>query len=407
MALFDYRGRGPDGSVISGQLEGTSASAIASALMARNISPTQIKEARTNESRLASLERWWRMRPVAIEEHIIFCRQMHSLTRAGVPLVRSIETLAASSRSEKLQADLRDVVTMLQSGQDLTTCLGQHPETFSQLFVNMVHVGENTGRLEEAFLELAGHMERERETRKRITQATRYPMFVLIAITIAILVINFLVIPKFAGVFAKLHTELPLPTRMLMASSSFMTHYAVPLALLAGGALFLWLRHIRTPEGKYTWDRFKLRLPIVGPIFERIMLSRFSRSFAMMMRSGVPIIQSLKIVARAVDNEYIGRAILGMSEHIERGDTITRTATATGMFSPLVLQMLMVGEESGTLEEMLSEVADFYDEEVEYDLKQLTDAIEPILIIGIGFIVLILALGVFLPLWELNGAMHR
>lgn len=407
MALFFYRGRDNTGKLIEGEIEAGSALLVAHDLQRRQIIPVSIEELILEDSLTTRFLHWLQHRSVTLDELIIFCRQMHSLTRAGVPVVRAVQTLSSSSRSATLRHDLESCVNLLQSGQDLTTAFNQHPETFSPLFVNMINVGENTGRLEEAFSELAAHMERERETRKRIQQATRYPTFVLAAIFIALMIINYFVIPAFAGVFAKLHAQLPLPTRILIGTSNFFIQYGWLLAILAVVAFILLMRFVETENGRYLWHRFKLRLPIVGGVFERIMLSRFSRSFAMMMRSGVPVIQALNVVSRAVDNEYIGRAIRGMAEQIERGDTISRTATATGMFSPLVLQMLMVGEESGTLEEMLKEVSDFYDEEVDYDLKRLTDAIEPLLIVGIGGIVLVLALGVFLPLWDLSTAFHH
>ncbi len=407
MALYHYQGRNRQGQKVEGDVDASSTSAAAAMLQQREIIPLHItagKAARQSDL-LASIRKNWRQKPVSIDELIMFCRQMNALTRAGVPVVRALATLSTSSRSETLRLHLSDAVQTLQSGQSITQSLGQHPDTFNALFINMVRVGENTGRLDEIFIDLSRHLERERDTRKRLKQATRYPSFVLIALAIALIIINVFVIPAFAGVFAKLHAQLPLPTRILIATSHFVIHDGWLLALLLIAAVVLLLRHIETPLGRYRWDRFKLRLPLVGSIFERVMLSRFARSFAMMARAGVPIISSLQVIARAVDNDYIGAAISGMADQIQRGDSISRTATATGMFSPLVLQMLMVGEESGTLEEMLGEVADFYDEEVDYDLKSLTDRIEPLLLLAVGGIVLILALGVFLPLWNLSSAM--
>ncbi|NNM52266.1 MAG: type II secretion system F family protein [Pseudomonadales bacterium] len=405
MSKFRYEGRNAQGTRVQGNLEASHSGAAARLLSQRQIIPLRITEEASGSDILEQINTWLSRKPPSTEDLILFCRQMHALTKAGVPIVRALTTLAGSSRSTTLREHLSDSVRQLQSGQDLTQALGQHPESFSPLFVNMIRVGENTGRLEESFIELARHLDRERDTRKRIQQATRYPTFVIIALIIALGIINFFVIPAFASVFAKLHAQLPLPTRILVASSHFMIHDGWLVALVCVAGFILLRRHIQTPLGRYQWDRFKLRIPLVGSIFERIMLSRFARSFAMMMRSGIPVIQALQVISRAVDNDYIGAAIRGMADQIERGDTITRTATATGMFSPLVLQMLMVGEESGTLEDMLTEVSTFYDEEVDYDLKQLTDRIEPLLLLGVGAIVLVLALGVFLPLWNLSSVM--
>ncbi len=405
MPTYRYEGRDVHGAKVHGSMEAPHPNAIARALTERKITPLLIREDAQGSDLLTEINRRFNQHPPSTEDLILFCRQMYALTKAGVPIIRALSTLSTSSNSVSLRQHLKDAVQSLQSGQNLTQALGQHPKTFSPLFVNMVRVGENTGRLEEVFIELSRHLDRERETRKRIQQATRYPSFVVIALTIAIGIINFFVIPAFASVFAKMHAQLPLPTRILIASSNFMIHQGWILALLLIAAFILVRRYIATPIGHYQWDRFKLRIPLIGSIFERIMLSRFSRSLAMMLKSGVPVIQSLQVISKAVNNEYIGTAIRSMAEQIERGDSISRTATSTGMFSPLVLQMLLVGEESGTLEEMLNEVSNFYDEEVDYDLKQLTDRIEPLLLLAVGGIVLVLALGVFLPLWNLGNVM--
>jgi MSHA biogenesis protein MshG len=229
-------------------------------------------------------------------------------------------------------------------------------------------------------------------------------MFVLIAMGIGLTVINLLVIPAFAKVFAQFHAQLPLPTRVLIATSQLFQDYWWLMGLMVAGAIYGFIAWTNTEAGALRWDRTKLRLPIVGGLFERIALGRFTRTFAMMYRAGVPLLQTLTINSVSVGNRYIGRAILSMREGVERGEALTRTATASGLFTPLVLQMMAVGEEAGALDELFVEVADFYEQEVDYDLKQLADAIEPILIVGMGAMVLVLALGVFLPMWDLSSA---
>jgi len=226
----------------------------------------------------------------------------------------------------------------------------------------------------------------------------RYPTFVIIAIAIAMFIINMWVIPTFAKVFAGFGAELPLPTRILLSISEFTVNYWY---IIIGGILasFFALRHyIRTEKGHWQWDRFLTRIPIVGSIVLRATLARFARSFSMSLSAGVPLVTGLALVSRAVDNVYVGGHIADMRNGIERGDTLTRTAANTEMFTPLIIQMLTVGEETGNVDEMLVEVADLYDREVDYDVKNLTSAIEPILIVFIGAMVLVLALGVFLPI---------
>ena len=322
----------------------------------------------------------------------------------GHSIIRAIHGLADTTKSELLAAVLRDVANRLEGGVNLATAMRAHPDVFSDLFVAMVHVGENTGQLEDGFRQLATNLELERDTRKRVKQATRYPTMVVTAIFGAILIVNFFVIPKFADVFKQFGADLPLPTQILVGMSDFLINYGW-LVLIAGiAAVVMFLRWIKTPEGRYKWDHFKLKIPILGQLFELVALSRFARNFAMMLGAGLPITSALTIVAEAVHNKYIGKAITDMRAGIERGDTLLRTARASNMFSPLVLQMMSVGEETGSIDALLIDVADFYDEEVEYSLKRLSDSIEPILLVFMGIMVLVLALGVFLPMWDLGSA---
>jgi MSHA biogenesis protein MshG len=271
----------------------------------------------------------------------------------------------------------------------------------------MIHVGESTGKLDEAFKKLIDHVELERETRSRVKQAIRYPASVVIAITIAMAIINLFVIPQFSKVFSKLGADLPLPTRILMATSEFSVQYWWVILLVIVVAVVGFTRYIKTDDGELWWDRVKLKLPLMGKIFEKVALSRFARSFAMMSESGVPILQSLSIIGASIGNRHIANAVADMRRGIERGDSLARTSAATGMFTPLILQMIAVGEETGSVDKLLHDVADFYEEEVDYDLKTLSQAIEPILLVFMGIMVVVLALGVFLPMWELSSAMKR
>lgn len=409
MAAFQYQGRNAQGGKVSGVLEGASAQAVAQALLAQRITPLAIEEqtaaaAGGGEDVLLQIKTLLKRRKVEIEELIIFCRQMYSLNKAGVPIIRAMRGLAESGRNEFFSEILQDVSGDMESGMSLAAALRQHPKVFNTLFVSMINVGENTGKLDEAFRELSSYLELERETRKRIKQATRYPIFVMLAMGVALVVINIFVIPAFAKVFEQFRAELPLPTRILIGMSDFMLAYWWLLLLGLVGGVYAFVRYIKTDVGALWWDKTKLRLPIVGGVFERIALGRFSRTFAMMYQSGVPILQTLSVNAGSVGNLYIGNAINDMRNGVERGEALTRTASNTGLFTPLVLQMMAVGEETGSLDSLFLEVADFYEQEVDYDLKRLADAIEPILIVALGIMVLVLALGVFLPMWELASA---
>ncbi len=406
MPRFHYRGRSERGDAVHGVLEAGSADAAAAQLMTGGIIPIEITAAHERRDLLQELRRRLGGGAPGLAELILFSRQMHTLMRAGVPIIRALNGLAETYQNPVFKEALADVVGNLESGRNLDGSLARHQLVFSSLFVSMVQVGENTGRLDEAFLQLAAYLEMEKETRDRIKAALRYPTIVIVAISAALVIINLKVIPVFARVYSGFGAKLPVPTRILIAISDFTLAwwpYLLAILILSyAGTRF----YVHTDEGRYRWDKLKLHLPVVGGIILRTTLARFSRAFSMASRSGVPLIQALTVVALAVDNEYVGERVRAMRNGVERGESLTRTAATTGLFTPLVLQMLAVGEETGAVDEMLEQVGDFYEREVDYDLKNLSDAIEPILILGIGAIVLVLALGVFLPMWDLASAVQ-
>ncbi len=406
MIRFDYRGRNRQGELVTGTLEAASAEAAAVQLQNQSIVPVAITEAKA-AAKNVSLNKLFGPPKVKHDDLIMLCRQMRALTRAGIPIIQSVNGLAEISKSELLKEALADVAVRLATGSSLANSLSAHGHIFNSMFVSMIHVGENTGRLDDAFAKLIRHIELERETRNRISQAMRYPIAVISAMVIAMFIVNLFVIPQFAKVFKKVGAELPLPTRVLVGTSEFMVAYWWLILGVLIGSVIGFLRYIDTPEGRLWWDRVKLRLPIVGGVFERVALSRFARTFAMTFESGVPILQALAIVAPSVGNQHISSHIDSIRRGVERGDSLARTSAAAGIFSDLVLQMIAVGEETGSLDKLLHDVADFYDEEVDYDLKKLADAIEPIILVFLGILVLVLALGIFLPMWELGAAMKR
>lgn len=402
MPNFEYKGRNTQGGLVKGLIEAASPDSVATQLLTTGITPIDIWEAKEGTTLdIDILQYFARNRLPGLQDLILFARQMYTLMKAGVPMLRSITGLIQTTRNLRLVNALKDILTNLESGQELGASLSRHPDIFPTLFVSMVRVGENTGRLDESFLQISLYMEREKETRERIKAALRYPAFVVVAIAIAIAVINIFVIPAFAKLFENSGASLPWQTQLLINISNFFVEWwPVMLGILAV-SIIGFIQYIKTERGRYWWDRKKLGFPIVGDIIRRAILARFSRAFSMALKAGVPLIQGLAVVSRAVDNEFVGGNISNMKNGIERGDSITRTATVTGMFTPLVLQMLAVGEETGAVDDMLEEVADYYDREVDYDIKNLSAAIEPVMIVAIGIMVLILALGVFLPMWDL------
>ncbi|PIE20541.1 MAG: MSHA biogenesis protein MshG [Neptuniibacter caesariensis] len=407
MAVFNYKGRNREGADVTGAVEAATASLAASQLSAGGIIPVKVEEVVTTASSSGNTDIQLKLlQRITLDELIMFSRQMYSLTKAGVPITRSMRGLANTVKNPLLIETLGHLAADLEKGHALSSALAKHPKVFSELYISMIHVGENTGQLDDAFRQMANYLELERQTVKQVKQATRYPLFVMIAIAVAVTIINIFVIPAFKSVFQSFGGDMPWQTRVLINISDFMLNWWP--ALLGGIALciVIFYRWKRTESGRMAWDKYKLKFPLVGPIFYRVTLGRFARTFSIVLKAGVPIEQGLAIVANAVGNKFVGTKVAGMRQGIERGEAFTQTAHQADMFSPLVMQMLAVGEETGRVDQMLEEAASFYEQEVEYDLKNLTSAIEPILIVAIGAMVLVLALGVFLPLWELSTTIN-
>ena len=411
MAVFSYEGRNAQGDKVSGTLEGAESGEIAEALFKLGISPIEIKAARSVINIAHSVgifQRFVREKKVEPLELMLFSRQMHTLLKAGVPIMRALAGLQESAQNPAFAAVLQDMRESLDSGRELSAALRRHPKVFSAFYISMVQVGEMTGMLDETFMRLYSHLEFEKDMKERISSAMRYPIMVLAAMGIAIVIVNIFVIPSFAKVFAGFHTELPLMTRMLMGFSSFMVNFWPLLLALAIAAVVGIRMYINTVEGRYKWDKYKLEIPIAGKIIMKSTLARFSRSLALAFKSGIPIIQGLNVVAMVVDNEYMRSRIEQMRDGVERGESILRTAIAAGVFNSTVLQMIAVGEETGDMDGLMFEVAGMYERDVEYEVKTLAQQIEPIMIVVLGIMVLILALGIFLPMWDLGrAALHR
>ncbi len=404
MPAFAWRGRNARGELVSGQLEAVGESGVADQLLAMGVAPVHIGPA---PDAVVAAEGWlarFNRKPVVVEDLLIFSRQMYTLNKAGVPILRAFAGLQASSDKPAMVDLLKDVRASLDQGRELSTALARHAELFGAFYIAMIRVGEMTGRLTEVFMRLTEHMEFERDVRERIKQALRYPMFVMIAMALALVIINIFVLPVFAKVFAGFNSELPLITRGLLGFSAFMVAWWPMMLALAVGLWMVVRGYLRTPTGRYRWDTRKLKLPIVGDIILKATLARFARSFALSSQSGVPLVQALTVVAQTVDNAYIGSRIEQMRDGIERGESISRCAAASGVFTPVVLQMIAVGEETGELDALLFEIAGMYERETDYSIKGLSAAIEPVMLGAIAVLVLLLALGVFLPLWNMGQA---
>ncbi len=407
MPQFAYQGRNARGELVKGVLEGPSSGAVADQLFSTGITPVHINEA-SGAAAAAGAAKRREIRfgepKVELADLMLFSRQMHTLLKSGVPIIRALAGLQESSQNPTLAKVVGEVRDGLESGRELSFSMRAHPKVFSGFMANMVRVGEMTGRLDEVFLRLYDFFAFEKKMGDDIRAALRYPMFVMIALAAAMFIVNIFVIPAFAKMFASFRTELPLMTRVLIGTSdAFVAYWWLILAAIIAAALGFRF-YTATPKGRYGWDWLKLKLPVVGSLVHKATLARFSRSFALAGKSGVPIVQGLALVAEVVDNAYLESRILQMRDGIERGESILRTAVATGVFDPVVLQMVAVGEETGEIDDLMGEIADMYEREVTIEVEGLTAKIEPILLVCMGVLVLVLALGVFLPMWDMASA---
>jgi MSHA biogenesis protein MshG len=404
MPTFRYSGRTVRGEAVAGALESESAETLATHLFARGITPIDIKPVAESRDVVAEL---WRLlgggRPTTTDL-ILFSRQMYSITKAGVPLLRGMQSIAASTPNAVLRATLGGVIEGLQAGRDLTFSFGRYPEVFSKFYVSVIRVGESTGTLETAFLRMFEFLAMQKRIRDKVKTALRYPATVVGAVAIAVAIITFWVLPKFAPVFAALGENVPWATRVLIGSSEFAADYWYLLVGTIVAAVVAFKLYVHDAAGRYRWDKAKLNAPVVGSIVRRASLAQICRSFALTLEAGVPMIQALNTIARAAGNDFLTERVLALRDGVERGEGLYRTAQTADLFTPLALQMIAIGEETGSLGEMLGEVADFYEREVDHDLENLSAAIEPLLIVAVGAMVLVLALGVFLPLWDMAAS---
>lgn len=406
MPNYAYRGRDARGGLVSGRLEGADSGAVADQLLAIGVTPVDIQP--VAESAPIEAPEWWRRLsapPITDVDVMLFSRQMYALLKAGVPIMRALAGLQQSTRNASLAEVIGDLRTSLDAGRELSAAMRNHPKVFSPFYVSVIRIGEATGELDQSFNRMFGYMEFDKEIRDRIRAAVRYPIIVLVVIAVAVAVVNLFVIPAFAKIFAAQKVPLPLLTQILIGTSNFFVAYwwAMLAALVA--AVFGAHVYVGTERGRYQWDRWKLRLPLAGPIILRATLARFARGMSLAVRAGVPIVQAMSVVGEVVSNSYMALRISQMRDGVERGESVLRTANASGIFTPVVLEMVSVGEETGELDALMDEVADMYEREVDYEIKNLAANIEPILTVALGVMVLILALGVFLPIWGLGNVL--
>jgi len=345
-------------------------------------------------------------RKVSANELNMFTRQLFTLQKAGLPLLSSLGALERQVSSEFFKNVIRGVMADVESGSSFSAALARQPAVFNEIYRHMVEAGEATGRLDEALERAATLGEHEEEIRQRVKAALRYPMFVIFSLSAAFVTIITFVVPKFSGLYSKFATDLPVPTRILLSLHSIFVHYWWALLIGTGGLIYILRRIVKTPWGMRLWHRMVLGVPVMGPLVQEVAMTRFSRMTANLLKSGIPILQTLEIVSDGIGNRIVEEAIHDVQTGVNQGRHLAEPMEESGFFPPIVVQMVAVGEKSGRLPELLAHVADFYDGQIDYKIRNLVTLIEPILILILGLGVLLMALGIFLPLWTLMRLFH-
>lgn len=400
--VYYYKGRDQDGNLIADKISANTIDEVVAYLNRHKIVPIDITPAVQKETKTYNIPLFtFGLRKIETYHIMNFCRELAVLHNAGLSIVKAINKLAMSSSSKRLQIILSNVSNDIASGMTLSDALKKHPSAFSPIVVNIIDIGENTGHLSEALIQLGGYLDASIANSRRLASAIRYPLFVLISAAAAIILMNFLVIPKFSMMFSKFNLDLPIATRIIIGISDFMVNNKF---ILLGVFIFLFVggyNILKLPGISYLWDKYKLKIPITGSIQKRIILSQFTWTFSLILKSGIPIIKGITLASNATPNAYFRAKLLDMRTAIEHGESLSKAAIATSLFTPMTIQIIEVGEESEKLDEALAEIAKYYDSEIDYDLKRINELIEPILLMGLGVLVLILALGIYFPLWDL------
>ena len=404
MPSFLYRARDKSGALVTGSLEAASMDEIEASLDRMGLIPINVTQGKPS-FRLMTLRKFFEKIPP--QEIIVFSRQLATLFGAGVPLTKALFTLERQASAEAFRKIVKSLREDIEAGSGLAAAIRKHPAVFPELYASMIEAGEAGGILEEVLKRLAAMLEKNSENRARIKSATLYPKIVVAGLAIAIIILMSFVVPRFSQLYSSFKIELPLPTRMLIAISDFALSYWY--LLLAGGiSLFIALKvFLRTERGKDFWDKSVIKIPIFGPLILKSVLSRFSRVLGSLYRSGLPILQSLDIVSRAVDNRLIAAEVKRIEGEVRAGRPLSEELGKSGQFPPMVVQMVGVGEDTGGLDEMLDKVSEYYDQEVDASIRNLATTLEPVLLAFIFAIVLFLALAIFLPMWDIIKVVKR
>jgi type II secretion system protein F len=398
MPFFRYRARDRQGALVTGTMEATDRASLDAALDRMGLIPVKVHST-AKAVKAPDLKSYFQRIPQ--QELILFSRQLATLFGAGVPLTRALFSLERQAVSPRFMQVIKTLREDIEGGSSFANAIKRHPKVFPELYASMVEAGEAGGILDSVLDRLALMLEKNAENRAKVKAATLYPKIVVVAIIIAVIILMTFVIPKFSKLYASFKVTLPLPTRVLIAlSNGFVSYWYVLFA--STFAIFIFSRmYVSTDAGRLRWDSIRLKIPIFGPLILKSILSRFARVLGSLYKSGLPILQSLDIVSRAVENRLISNEVKAIENEVRAGKSLSEPMAGSAHFPPMVVQMVTVGEDTGNLDDMLEKVAQYYDQEVDNTIRNLTTTLEPILLAFIFGMVLFLALAIFLPMWDI------
>lgn len=405
MANFRYKARDKFGKPASGVMSGADKGSIATHLNAMGYIPISIDEVKdAGGPSLNIMDIFNRISPADIN---VFTRQLHTLQKAGIPLLLSLDIVEKQTKSGRFKDIIKEIMMHIEHGLSLSGALEKYPAIFNEFYVNMVKAGEASGLLDEVLARLVEFGEKEEDNRSKIKSATRYPLITLGALAMAFMVVVTFVIPKFAAIFSQFKTELPLPTRILLGLNFVIQHYWYIIIAASAGAVFLFLKYINTKSGRFQWDYFKLHMPVFGPLALMLTMARFTRTMSILMRSGLPILQVLDMASRTAGNSVVARAVDNIASSVREGKGISEPMRISGIFPPMVVNMVAIGEDTGKVDELLMSVSEYYDQQADYMIKNFTTILEPLFVLVLGVMVLVMALAIFLPMWNMINLFRR
>jgi type IV pilus assembly protein PilC len=399
-ATFQYKVRDDGGRLLQGQLEADSQALVATKLKSMGYTPISIEQQASSKTSVDIKIPGFSDR-VGMKDVAVFSRQFATMINSGLSLIRSLYILGEQTENKKLAAVAGEVRLDIEKGASLSQALSRHPKVFNRLFVAMVRAGETGGVLDRVLTQLAEIIEKQVELRRKIKSAMTYPVAVLCLVLLIVTAMLIFVVPTFETLYADLGGTLPLPTRLLLSVSGFVTKFAPVIIVAEIIAAVVFRKWIQSEKGRARWDAFKLRVPIFGKLVHKTAITRFSRTFAVLLRSGVPILEALEITSETVNNDVMSRAVKDVQAAVKQGEPIATPMARHEIFPPMVTQMLAVGEETGQVDTMLEKVADFYDQEIEATVDALTSLLEPLLIVVMGGAVGGMVVALYMPMFQI------